>query len=179
MLHSECAGRVEGREPAEEGSGRRAGGRSCDEASVLLQLRAHSAYQLCMFACMFARTFACMRACVRSFVGACLRGCWGGQVEGLKVVAFGPFDLSVAMGFDGVRTPEVYAHPIDSVRGGGVEREGAEELGKGGRVQRCVRRGACGCVCRVAELRAVACRAKDSKEGESARPGLLALFLPP
>lgn len=29
------------------------------------------------------------------------------QVEGLQVVAFGPFDLSVAMGFDGVRTKEV------------------------------------------------------------------------
>jgi len=29
------------------------------------------------------------------------------QVEGLKVVAFGPFDLSVAMGYDGVRTEEV------------------------------------------------------------------------
>ena len=31
------------------------------------------------------------------------------QVEGIKVVAFGPFDLSVAMGFDGVRTSEVEA----------------------------------------------------------------------
>jgi 4-hydroxy-2-oxoheptanedioate aldolase len=29
------------------------------------------------------------------------------QVEGLQVVAFGPFDLSVAMGFDGERTKEV------------------------------------------------------------------------
>jgi 4-hydroxy-2-oxoheptanedioate aldolase len=31
------------------------------------------------------------------------------QVAGLKVVAFGPFDLSVAMGYDGVRTEEVEA----------------------------------------------------------------------
>ena len=29
------------------------------------------------------------------------------QVKGLKVAAFGPFDLSVAMGYDGLRTPEV------------------------------------------------------------------------
>ena len=29
------------------------------------------------------------------------------RVEGLKVVAFGPFDLSVAMGYDGVRSKEV------------------------------------------------------------------------
>ena len=36
-------------------------------------------------------------------------------MEGLKVVAFGPFDLSVAMGFDGVRTPEVCTRALDFV----------------------------------------------------------------
>ena len=38
------------------------------------------------------------------------------QAEGLRVAAFGPFDLSVAMGFDGVRTPEVEAALMTGVR---------------------------------------------------------------
>ena len=84
------------------------------------------------------------------------------QVEGLKVVAFGPFDLSVAMGFDGVRTPEVCAHGIDSVRGEGGGRERAQEQGKGERVG----------------LRAVACGA-DSKEEDRPPAGQLVPLHPP
>ena len=45
-------------------------------------------------------------------------------VEGLKALLFGPFDLSVSLGDEGVRTPrveEMIRHSVDAALGAGVE----------------------------------------------------------